>query len=315
MPKAKTAEKKPTQNAPIESTVAATQEATVTWEDLTARIGAPSAGDVDLYAVDDPVDELIGRGRQIRSSKILTDFKRWAGQVADDVARKGPTLKIKGFSVGLLRVAVADGTKLRAMLESQDAGTRSQGIAQGSEGIAATTAFDRGTTARDELAAALRTAYKSDKAALKRVDVAYGSAKDAPSLASALLALVKVARGELGQKASKPAARLADGGVDEAYLAGLESLAAEIKTTGEKAKGPRTGHTVTQADLDTQDGVCLVHMERFRELFGPAHDSDPRVPHLVPIATRSFFSRKASSPVAGTPAAEPPPVVTGGKQA
>ena len=61
-----------------------------------------------------------------------------------------------------------------------------------------------------------------------------------------------------------------------------------------------------QAALDLQDGICLEYLERRMKIWNGAHQRDPSIPQLFPIATRPLFSPTRKQ--AAAPAAEAAPV-------
>jgi hypothetical protein len=275
-----------------ETSIEATTEARFNWPDVTRRIGAPSNDDIGLYAVRETPTDLVERGRQIRSEKILTDYLRWLGQIADDLAHAGASKTIPGFSLGMLRVAASDGQRLRNVTQELETSSGSRAAEDASTSGDAKAQFELGLGRRDALRAALRVAAEN-AAGRDKVAVAYGTAKNATKLKTALNALVAIARSWM-KSGGNAAERLEAGGVTSALLAETERLARTIQDTGDRASGARTTSEVSQRDLDIQDGICLVHMEHLIEMFGVAYASNPTVPHLVPIATRSYFGHRSA---------------------
>ena len=294
-------ETKPAKDATT-AAVDATQEATTTWPDVLRRLGPPTADDLELYSITETPKQLAKRGREIRTSKVLTDLVRWLGQIADYTARTRSTSAIVGFDLGMARVAAADGSKLQDMLATFDGAARAQSATKSANTTSAESALDRGSEERDALAASLQAAFASNPAGRAETAAAYGTAKLAPDLAAALGALEKIARREVDKK-TVAGKRLVRGGVTADYLKGVTALAKEVADAGTRAKGARSTGEVTQADLDTQDGRCLAQMEQWIPLFDAAHARDTRVPKLVPISTLSYFGKRATH--AATP--EPPP--------
>lgn len=93
-------------------------------------------------------------------------------------------------------------------------------------------------------------------------------------------------------------------------MAEAEALAARVESAAEQGSGARTGGAVSQAEIDLQDGICLAYLERIMRVWNRAHELDPAIPQLVPLATRRIFSpnRKRSAveaPVSPAPDAAP----------
>jgi hypothetical protein len=85
----------------------------------------------------------------------------------------------------------------------------------------------------------------------------------------------------------------------------LDHASEAVRGSEAKARRRSAVARVTQAQLDRQDGINIVLLGQIIRSFEHAHDRDPTIPRLVPIATRRLFSHRAASPaVAGT---SPPP--------
>lgn len=263
-----------------------------TWESVIAVVPAPTSKQSALYAIQTDPADLIESGTRIRSGKILTDLVRWAGQVAEFLpkATKPQRKMLLGFSDGFFSVLVHEGVKLRDMVEARGGNVDDRETKRAGLISAAAQSFADGQDERDRLANALAGLSHIDSTVKERLDMAVGRAGDAEELSRSLHALVELARALRADPASLTAQQLDDGGVDDAELKSIDLLADEVKTNAAKAEGARAQGVVTQADLDLQDGICLAHMDRLRKIFNGAHDRDPAVPHLVPIATRRIFA-------------------------
>ena len=64
---------------------------------------------------------------------------------------------------------------------------------------------------------------------------------------------------------------------------------------------------MSQADLDLQDGICLAYLERMMKIWNGAHEKDPSIPQLLPIATRPIFAPTTKKKKDAAAAAEAPP--------
>jgi hypothetical protein len=201
---------------------------------------------------------------------------------------------------------VHSGKKLADMLGQYDTTTDEREANRAAAIAVADKAYREGMDERDRLVIALEGVASLESDLETRIGTASGRVTDSASLAASLTGIVKVAKEIPARPESKAAKQLADGGLDEEQIAFFEATATKVKTTGEQAAGARTKGQVTQADLDLQDGVCLTLMDRVMKVVNRAHERDPSIPRLTPIATRRMFlsSRKREIDVSepeGTP--------------
>lgn len=270
----------------------ANQSPTHTWSSLLALVPPPSAADAELYAVELPPTDLVERGANIRSEKILTDIVRIAGQVAEFWNHAETTQKrhLLGFSWPLLQVLVHSGKKLADMVATRNAHHDEREANRSAAFAIADETYKQGMDERDRLVVALEAVESLSPGLEARIAAARATVHDHDSLANSLQALIKLARELLSVPQSRVARQLTDGGVTTAELNTLETLATNVKSAGEQASGARTQGNVSQSDLDLQDGTCLAHLERVMRIFNRAHERDASIPRLVPIATRRMFA-------------------------
>ncbi len=263
-----------------------------------------------MYALTTPPGDLIERGARIRSEKILTDLVRFGGIAAEFWGKATPAQKrhLLGFSEGFLRVTVHAGKRLVEMVEQRGATAGNREANRAAAIAAAEQSYAEGMDERERLATALDGVIDYEPSLEARLAAARGRVTDAASLANSLGALVRLAQDILQEPQSRVALQLVDGGVTAQELAAIESLAARVKSTSEQASGARMQGTVSQADLDYQDGVCLAYMDRLMKIFNRAHERDPSIPQLVPIAARRMLSpnRRRAADLPGAPGAEQP---------
>jgi hypothetical protein len=285
-----------------------TNSTTYTWDSVLAMVAAPTAEEMQRYSVDIPHADLIERGSQIRSSKILTDLLRFGGILGEFWPKATADQKraLLGFSEPLLKVLVYSGKTLADMVD-QHASTTEEREANRSVSIAvANEAYKQGMDERERLATALDGVADLESGLEARIAAASGRVTDFETLAASLTALVRVATDILSRPASRAAKQLTDGGLDSDQIEFFEALAMKVKTTGEQASGARTKGHVTQADLDLQDGICLALMDRVMKVVNRAHERNPSIPRLTPIATRRLFvSSRKSEMSAPTPEIKP----------
>ena len=157
----------------------------------------------------------------------------------------------------------------------------------------------------DALYTALDHASQGNAALHAKVTAAFSKATKPKPLAKATSLLLDVARAMLADKRSPLAARLAAENVTPSFVDGLATAGKALATAAEHTSGPRAAGPVTERDLDLQDGTCLAHMAWLYDYFGALHAKDPGAPHLVAIATRSYFANHPRGKAAAEPAGAP----------
>ena len=262
-----------------------------------------------MFAIRTSTAALIERGAHIRSEKIRTDMVRLCGIAAEfySTATAAQRRLLLGFSSALLSVTVHSGVQLGDMLERRGSMVGAREATLAADTTTAETAYREGMEERDRLATALETAVDGDPTLETRVESARSRVTDNATLATSLLALVKLGRELLHDKASLAGQQLAEGGLTTAELDETKALAARVKSSGATATGARTQGPVSPADLNLQDGICLAYLERMMKIWNSAHERDPSIPQLLPIATRAIFAptrKRAAAPAVEAPAGE-----------
>jgi hypothetical protein len=285
---------------------------THTWASLAQAVSAPTPAQLAMFAIRTPPAALVERGSHIRSEKIRTDMVRLCGTAAEFYPRATPAQRklLLGFSSALLSVTVHSGVKLGEMLDQRGSTVGNREGTLAADTVTAATVYREGMSERERLATALETAVNGEPALESRVESAHARVTDHATLATSLLALVKLGRDLVLDKASPIGQQLAEGGLTQAELDELEALAKRVQSSGAAAGGARTTGPISQAAIDLQDGVCLEYLERTMKIWNGAHERDPSIPQLLPIATRALFSPTRKKPAAATvekPAAEPAP--------
>ncbi|MDI3284145.1 hypothetical protein [Polyangium sp. 15x6] len=268
---------------------------TYTWPAVLAMVPAPTQEEAERYADETPNADLMERGSQIRSEKILTDLVRFGGILGEFWPKATAAQKrhLLGLSEPLLKVFVHSGKKLADMVAQFDATADDREASRAAAIAVADQAYKEGMEERERLVTALEGVAHLEPGLEERITKATGRVTDFTSLALSLAALAKVAKDIRQNPLSKAAKQLDDGGLDAPQITVFEEIAAKVKSTGTLASGARAKGLVTQADLDLQDGICLSLMERVMKVVNRAHDRDPSIPKLTPIATRRMFpSRK-----------------------
>ncbi len=200
------------------------------------------------------------------------------------------TPSILGWSLGHNRHATFPTRRLRYARRDNYESNRDEREINRSTAIAvADQAYKEGMDERERLVTALDGVADLEAGLEARIELAAGRVTDFATLSAAIASLSNLAQETLGRPNSKAAKQLLDGGLDADQVAYFADIATKVKMTGEQASGARTKGQVTQADLDLQDGICLALMGRVMKVFNRAHERNPSIPRLVPIATRRMF--------------------------
>jgi hypothetical protein len=264
------------------------EPARYTWVELKKRIGEPSAEELEVYAVHVPDEELVKAGATVKSQRLLTDGRRWLGQLwpywsklsADDKQN------ILGFSDARLRVTLAHFLALDSAIRSNESAPN-VAIDHARVVAEADARYRKGQREREAFAAALRGAVTSDASIAAQLAAANTPATNASDLAATLRNLAALALAAVGPTSNAARALRADGFTD-ARIEALSTLAGELDRDASRG-GAGGARPVSQAEIDRLDGVCIAHMQHIRSVFRTAKKSDPRVPTLQAIATRSVF--------------------------
>lgn len=285
------------------------EAARYTWAQLRATVKPPSDEALTLYALRAPPSELVARGAQLRSERVLTDLRLWLGQILDWWRRLPAKRRaeVALFSEDRLRVVAHHAFALYDLVER--AGARNKARIDHAEAVAkADKAFRDAQRARQVLRVALDQAAEADAGFGARVETADAPAgDDAEKLQRTLGSLIDLARSEM-EKRSDVGKLLAADGAAAALTRGDAALKA-LKETHEATRGAAPKGPVTQAELDALDGVCLTYMAHLRAAFRELKEDDPSAPTLVPRATRSVLGtrrhRDDKPPAAKEPVKEP----------
>jgi hypothetical protein len=267
-----------------------------TWEQLAAKIGDASEQEFEDFSVNVSTADLVKQGATVRSERILTDGLRWIGQIYQFWSKLKPAERAEfiGFSDARMRVLFA---RLRALKSAvaRNAAAPNHAAALAKAVREAEETYRRGQRSRRRLVSALVQAAQSDASLAAQVAAANQPASDAAQLAKTLRALADVARAATASRAVATHGQLQRDGVTDAWLDQLVALAAALEAaagTGGKA----SEKPIPQSEIDRLDGVCLLVLQDVRRVFAAAQEEDPRVPTLVPLATRSVFGMSSGGP-------------------
>src|SRR5262245_9492798 len=280
-----------------------------TLQSIASALG-PADPELEAALLDGASDaDLVAQGRSIASPHIITDEKRLYSLAFDFWQSATPSQKdrLRGFSDELLAVAVAHALKLAGMAAAHEDRAGAADASREARDAAARTAFSAGLTLRDQAAKVLRGVAGQDKSLAAQVDGAVGTAETGAALAKGLNDLAALGHKLLAHKKNAVAKRAKLMRLDAAYVASLEAAATHVSETAEHAGARSGGKAVTQGALDREDGVNILILGHILDMFEAAHDVDPTIPRLVPIATRRLFGkhRKAVKPEAPADEANP----------
>jgi hypothetical protein len=277
-----------------------------TLDSIAAALGPadPALEAALLEGADDAA--LVALGRTIKSPHLVTDERRLYSIAFDVWQNATPEQKdnLRGFSPELLAVAVAHARKLAEMAESHDERAGAAAASRESRLAAARASFSAALTLRDQAANVLRGVAGQDKSLSTLVDGAVGTADDGAALAKGLEGLAAVGRNLLQHKKDAVAKRAKLMRLDAGYLAKIEAAAKQVRETAQAAAARSGGKAITQGALDREDGVNAIILGHILDVFETAHDVDPTIPRLVPIATRRLFGKHKKKGAAPTDSAK-----------
>lgn len=264
-----------------------------TLESLAAKLGKPEPGLLEALLDGTTEAQLVARGRQIASSRVLTDMRRlyatayacWSG------ASQDKREKLRGFSPELLALAVEQALVLERLLEAHESAGHKKDATRATRDAALRERFSSALLLRDQAYEVLRGVAGSAKEAREELAQALGTAEDPAALARGLTQLAALGKCYLAQKKGPIAVRARLMRLDQEYVARLEEAAAALTEAAKAAAARPAGQKVTSGDLDRADGINLILLEQIVRVFERANDQDPTIPRLVPIATRRLFGR------------------------
>lgn len=164
---------------------------------------------------------------------------------------------------------------------------------------------------RDEIGLAMRDAAAHDKGKRSALESAVGNAATNENLALGLESLAKLLESWLGDAQTNATleAQLKLANLSAADVQQMREQAQKLRIADIKASQIATSPKISQSDLDKNDGINIHILGRLIRAFDMAHDRNPGVPRLVPIAARRLF--KAPKPQDTEPV--PPPPGEGGE--
>jgi hypothetical protein len=273
--------------------VAASTEPSHTLAELQTALGEP---DTDLDAAffhGVPDAELITMGQKIATSRVLTDVRRIYPMAFDFWQHAGEPQRrtLRGFSLPLLALGVGRAIRLQELLAQQTARTGATGTTREGREREARDAFEAALLLRDQALPVLRAVVAGDHELSAEVESAVGTADSPENLAAAIQTLGSVGARLVAAKKGPLAARARLMQIDGDYVDTLNAAATRLSEATEKARARSGSAKITQGALDREDGANLRILGHVIDVFEAAHDIDPSIPRLAPIATRRLLGR------------------------
>jgi hypothetical protein len=270
-------------------------------EGLALKLPKPQKKHLDAILDGTSDQDLVAIGTTIASSRIITDETRifneaWTFYEQASAAQRA---LLRGFSPALLAVAVNQAIELQRMLTVHETNAHSTGRVRSEGETSVSLQFNDAIGLRDQAYGALRDAAHA-KQLLASLDACVGTAETPEALAFGLTEVGGLLRSWLKSGDAGLVARLEIAGLDVAYADELETAAKALRVAAAKAGARGTAAKITQGALDRQDGVAFILLRQIVRAFESAHDRNPTIPRLVPIATRRLFNRPTKKKKDGT---------------
>src|SRR5689334_2992394 len=129
-----------------------------TLESLSDRLGKPEPGVLDALLDGTTESLLVERGRQIASSRVLTDVRRLyaTAHACWSSASKDKREKLRGFSSELLALAVEQALALERLLDAHESAGQKKDATRATKDAALREAHSRALLLRDQAYEVLR---------------------------------------------------------------------------------------------------------------------------------------------------------------
>jgi hypothetical protein len=289
--------------------------ATHSLEALVHYLGRPDEGLLEAILDVYSRDGFIALGAQIESERVIADTTRIYSHAFDvwNQATQQQRDALLGFSPELLAVGVDRALALKIAFDEVAGEHSSEQTLSDPRQIDARAAYNRALLLREQAKTVLRTIASRNEALRLHVDSLVGPSDDAESLAASLDQLAELCDEFLDHDLDPLSVRVRLARLDRAYVAKLGDAAREVRVSAEvaraKAKKP-AGYRARQAELDFLDGVNLHVLGEVVHAFEAAHDLEPSIPRLAPIATRRLLGKRSKQTLAkrgvGLPTDESP---------
>lgn len=241
--------------------------------------------------------QLVEKGRTIASSRIVTDTRRLYATAYAFYAKATPAQrnKLRGFSLKLLAIAIAQAITLDEMRRGHEDRSLDKDAIRTTRDAELREAFTLALVLRDQLHDVLLDVAGYAQAAREEIDQAAGTAEEPELLVRGLEQLSLIGSRFLDEATGPIHDRAALFEFDQNYLADVNAAAKTLENAIAAAAVRPAGTNISQGDLDKTDGLNLLLLGQVIRAFDNAHDQDPTIPTLVPIATRRMFNRRSST--------------------
>ncbi|MEI7894174.1 MAG: hypothetical protein WCI05_13860 [Myxococcales bacterium] len=278
---------------------------TYTLAALVAEHGTAAVEEVEAFLEGATDAELVAEGAKVATPRITTDTTRLYGIASNTWRRATPVQRssLAGCSDDRLRISVwcaAEGDRAWQSLHHESSAIADEQEAQGSR---ASAVRSHALLVREQLHSALVGLTGRNAELVARVEKAFGSAA-APD--KALTAMTALVRTFLANPSDAMKRRAAGTSLTPEWLDAADALAAEVAATATNVAGALRKGSVSQGDVDRWDGRNLALLHDLIGIFAAAHDIDPSIPVLTPIALRTHFGRRTRAKVVAPPAVAPP---------
>ena len=273
-------------------------EPSLSLAQLQEALGQPDPG-LDTAFFHGVADaDLVAVGQRIGTPKILSDARRLYPTAFEfwGHATEPQRDRLLGFSLPLLGIAVGHAITLHGLLDDHTSRTETSGMNREGRERDARDAFGAALLLRDQAIAMLRPIVTGDQELSDTVASTVGTADTPEKLAKAVKKLAALGTRILAEKKGPVAARAKLFRLDASHVEQLDAAADRLATAAEKSRARSGGARVTQGMLDLEDGRNLRLLGHVIDAFEVAHDIDPTIPRLVPIATRALFGRTRRDP-------------------
>jgi len=269
----------------------------LTLPEIAATLAPPDPALLKALLAGTTEVQLVEKGRLIASSRIVTDTRRLYATAYAFYAQATPAQrkKLRGFSLKLLALAVAQAITLDEMRRDHEDRSLDKDAIRSTRDAELRETFTRALGLRDQLHDVLLDVAGQTLAAREEIDQAVGTAEKPELLVRGLEQLSIIGSRFLDETTGPIHDRAELFELDQNYLAEIAIAQKNLEDAIAAAAVRPAGTNVSQGDLDKADGLNLMLLGHVIRAFDSAHDQDPTIPTLVPIATRRMFNRPSAA--------------------
>lgn len=276
-------------------------------DQLAEVLPAPDRAALDGLLTEEARAAFAAQGAEIASSKVLVDATRIFSLAHAFLASAsaGQQAALVGFSPEFLALAVDAARRLRDLSAGTGTGASAEAATFAEREAKLRTASSRALGLRDQAQTVLIGLVGPASEARARVKKSVGTADTSENLAAGLERLAALGRELLADKKGAPAAVARLRKITPAYFDKLDEAARELRDVAAACSAPARTRPA-QGELDLLDGLNLYFILEISRAFESAHELDPTIPRLLPIATRRLFSRPGPGKEPKAPQPVPP---------